>query len=297
MSIEVTPTVMIESMELSRQFFMSPDSYSAFDLTRDNRIIKGCIEPGDPLNTVQGEYKTIRQGPGGSIGDGTDQALATTAIEDKPITIAVGITQNVRLNPLTVFDAHYDCAYDKSKKLIVAEMANPSEMTRQTVHEWGDYFSEQDHITSAMTMVMDAAKVQVELLQAQEMADLYAHADEQFPGHKNVYHVHRPNISRTYVTGLHPYVGKDRNMKPVDPDKASKVQAYMDTLAANVSDLAANRSMSKALKGVRFASLLLRSAATRTKITEGKLADFTILDVLPDLDNPRTGLKIIERHF
>ena len=293
--MEVSSELLAESKSRSVEFAQRPESYSGFSFTRDRKLIMACIEPGDPLNTTSGSYKVAMQTPGALLGEGLDQALTVYAYDHGETTVATGMEQNSAFWPYKAFDAHNDCAFNKNLIAVTEEMADPSGFTKDSIQEWADHFNEREHVDATLRLLMDAAGVQLGLLHQTQDEDLVQHADHLFPNHHNVYDVRRPLLARMYVMGMHPHLGKDRNMKPADPDEELKVQFYHDTLAANCADLATAYSMSSIMRGLRFTALLLRSAAARTVITRDKMAEMTFLEVLPAQNV--VGLEIKQRNF
>jgi hypothetical protein len=296
MAGSASPELLEESKIASREFYMNPASYGALSYTRDYLRIMGCIEPRDPGHQEPGGYKIIMQTGGGDFGEALDEALVTLANQKQVITFPEAMARNNSKRPFTVFDVHYDCAFDAAKVQIAQEMARPSDLTKLSVAEWAEHFNETDHVQSTLGAISVSAAVHADKLEAESDNDLHAIADNLYPSHKNVYPCkEQPKLSRTYVINLHPHVGKNRNKKPADPCEAQKIQAYNDTLAANVSDLAANNRMSKVERGYRLTAMLLRSAATRTLITAAYYDEFLFLDVLPSQNDP--GLVVVERKF
>lgn len=283
-----------EAIAASQAFFTRHDSYGPFDLTRDNKMIIGCIEPRDQENTPHGEYKTIMQTPGGAPGEGLDAALALTIKNDELTPIEDGMDTDCDSRPVTVFGAHHDCAFIANLVPVVEEMSDPSDFTVESVEKWSRYFNDGDHVAATLGKVSTAAARMAEYLNENgHMDDLVDHADELYPEHSNVVHVKGPAGAYVYVTGLHPHIGKNRNMKPTDPEEAMNVRAYHDSLAATIDNLRGANKLEPEIRGLRATAMLLRSAAARTVITRGKLDKMTLLEVAPA--NTRNGIKITEQ--
>lgn len=282
-----------ESIALSQQFFTRHDTYGAFDLTSDKKNIVGCIEPRDQAHVIHGEYKTIMQTGGGAAGEGLDGALAMTVIGGALVPVETGMESDNDERPLTVFGAHHDCAFIGNLAAVTHEMAHPSDFTKESLDRWTRYLNEKERVAGALGSVMMAAAIMAEYLgENGNMDHLVQHADGLYPEHANVVHVKGPSLSRVYVVGLHPNVGKNRNMKPSDPTEAVKIQGYHDSLAATIDNLHRARKMSEEMKGLRITSMVLRAAATRTVISSGK-PEMTFLEVTPA--NTKSGIKITEQ--
>ena len=289
--------VSAESVQMSREFFENPGSYAQFTQTADHRGIVGCIEPRDEESTPHGEYKTVMQTSGGAVGEGLDAALALTVIGDKTVAIGTGMDIDKNRRPVTVFGAHHRCKFVGALDAVVAEMAEPSSFTLDSVEGWARVFNQWEHVRDTLGSVMDAANVQLEYLREQDhMDNLVEHADQLYPEHKNVAHVRGDNIARVYVVGMHRNVGKNRNAKPTDIETASKIQGYHDSLAATVHNLRGEDRVTNEIRGLRLTSMILRAAAARTVITRDIMPEMTFYEVHPS-DDTRSGLKIIEQQI
>jgi len=295
MAEAIAPEILNESKRLSVEFFTDPRSYDAFSLTRDKRLIVGCIEPRDPDNCEHGDYKVTIQTPGGDIGEGSDHALTHTAVTGEAIRIKDALPKNADMQLFKSLDAHLDCAFHANLAVVTSEMATPSDFTRDSLFEWAEYFNKQEVVAENLGRITTAAEAQLEVVTEFCDDDLLAITDSLQPGHPNVYGVKGRPMARTYVMNFHPHVGKNRNMKPTDPDRAVLVQGYHDNIAAMVSDLETVYSLNGEMRGLRLVSLLLRSAATRTVITRDKMSEMAFLDVIPAAKPG--GLEFKQREF
>jgi hypothetical protein len=171
-------------------------------------------------------------------------------------------------------------------------MASPSEYTLDTVTRTAQELGLSDMLHFSMRRISSAAKEHQEVLAAHQQSvslDTFVeHVDRIHPGRPNVKRMRGDNISRVYVTNLHPNVGIDRNNKPDDEEQATLIQGYHDSLAASLGDLANVRSLPYETRQLRAAALLLRSAATRSVLTADHLEEMTFYTVRPAHD----GLKI-----
>lgn len=290
-----TPEALLaESRARSEEFFTNPDSYSRFSLTSDAKMILDCIEPRDRLNAEPGDYKVVIQGPGGAIGEGNDHAMAVNAYDGTEITTAEGMHQNAVYRPFLVLDAHYSCAYDAGQAAVAGEMARSSEFTLDTVIELARHFNEEDTVRRTLPKIAVAAARQEEVILTGPQQDLVTHASNIYPHHHNVDEVDGPPLARTYVFNFHPHLGKDRNAKPEDREEARKIQAYCDSIGANVLYLCGNTPrLNSELRGLRLTAMLARTAATRTVISTDK--DMTFLEAYPANGEP--GIDIIQRNY
>lgn len=269
-------------VQMSQEFFENPGSYADF-----TSMMLGCMDPRDMVGIVPGEYPVIRQTAGGAVGEGFDSAIAMTAIEGKLVTPpdAMRADRGLRLDTLLL--AHYRCALDAAAHKVTAEIASPSPFTADSVDRLGRTLGQDDVLRSTDRSVTDAAKRELEYLEEHEpMGSLAEHAEE-------VVHVHGENIAEVYAVNLHPAMGLNPNAKPRDAEGVSLVQAYHDGVAATVEALRAETQLTNEARGLRLASMLRRSAATQTVITEGR-PDMTLLEVHPVPDAPG-GLQVIER--
>lgn len=283
-----------ESIELSQDFFTDHSSYAPFDLTSDKKTIVDCIEPRDAEDVPHGEYKVTVQTGGGGSGEGLDAAVALTIIGGEVATVEEGMSKDKVDRPQLVLGVHHDCTYMKHLADVTAEMRNPSDFTKDTVDRYSRYFNEREHVERTLGGVMIAvAGINEYLGERKHIDSLIAHADDLYPEHANVKHVRGPGLSRTYVTNLHPFVGKNRNMKPCEPEEAIKIQGHHDSIAASVNLLRGANQLDSQTRGYRFTSMLLRSAATRTVVTGG-WDEATLLEVRPAA-NSKSGLKISEQ--
>lgn len=280
-----------ESIELSETFFRDHRSYATFDLTSDRRAILDCIEPRDADGVPHGEYKTTIQTPGGAAGEGLDAAVALTISEGRLVTIDEGMATDQANRPLMVFGVHHDCTYMKYLASVTGEMASPSDFTKDTIDRYAGFFNERELVQRSLGRVMMASdRITEDLGEDKHMDRLIKRSDELYPHHTNVKHVRGPSLSRTYVTNLHPMVGKNRNRKPFDPQEAIKIQAHHDSLAANVAYLRNENNLDSETRGNRLVSMLARSAATRTVVISG-WEQATLLDVRPAI-HTKSGLTI-----
>lgn len=288
----MVPAPTAESIDLSRQFFESHNSYGPFSLTHDKRMIVGCIEPRDLENIAAGEHPTIIQTGGGGVGEGVDAALAMSSIGDRRVSIEEGMDADRQQRTLTVFGAHFDCTFVKGLVAVTAEMAEPSDFTRDSFERWVRYLNERDALHANLGEIMVAAAVEAEHLERRgSLGHLIDHADSLYPDHANVGHPRGENTARVYVVNMHPHVGKNRNMKPNDPAEAAKILGYHESLAAAFNNLRADNRLSNDIRTRRATSLVLRAASTRTVISRDKLTEMIFYEVLPSNTN-KSGLKI-----
>lgn len=282
-----------ESIELSERFFKDHNSYAPFDLTSDKKSIVDCIEPRDAEGVEYGEYKVTVQTSGGGSGEGLDAAIGMTIAEGQLVTVEEGMSADKKDRPRLVFGVHHDCTYMKHLADVTAEMRDPSDFTKDTVERYGRYFNEQDHVERTLGgVMMAAATINEHLGDKKHIDSLIAHADDLYPEHANVKHVRGPGLSRTYVINLHPFVGKNRNMKPSDPEEAVKIQGHHDSLGASVNLLRGENQLDAQTRGNRLTAMLLRSAATRTVVAGGWESPL-LLEVRPA--SSKSGLAIIEQ--
>ena len=296
MAETIEPELLAESQARSYEYFTNPDSYAGFTLTKDMKLIIACIEPRDPANAEHGDYKITMQTPGGFMGEGLDQALASYAVDKEAVRIRSGMDQDAKLRISKTLDMHQDCAFHGNVAHVVKEMARPGDFTKDSLFGWAERFNKREEVAENLGRISMAADAQLDVIAESGDDDLLAVADSLQPGHPNVYGVKWRPMARTYVMNFHPHIGKNRNRKPADPELAGLVQGYHDNIAAMVCDLETAFSLSGEMRGLRLGSLLLRSAATRTVITRDKMDGMTFLNVKPDGDT-ESGLDISQGAF
>ena len=284
----------IEAKVQSENFFLKPDSYSPFGLTDYKRIV-GCIEPRDPQGVEPGQHKVVVQTAGGAAGEALDSALALTIDNKAFVTIEEGLLHDNSKRQTTVFGAHLRCAFIGSLPLVLGEMANPSEMTVDTVKRWSHFFSRRELVDDAATNIAEAASRQLEYVRSQNDmgAALVRKIDSLHPEQAKTRDVRGKNTAQVYVMNMHPLVGLDRNKKRGDPSTIQRIQGYHDSLAASIGDLNDAQGLTGRERGLRFVGMLFRSAATRTILTQDKLTKMTFLEVRA----ARDGLQIVEEDW
>jgi hypothetical protein len=278
-----------DSVQMSQEFFADPGSYSGFDLTRDGRDMVGCIEPRDPAGIEHGDFPVVLQTGGGAVGEGLDGALALTAAGGRVVAVETAMEADRRERAHIEFGAHVDCAMVGAIRAVTAEMADPSEFTLESTRAWAGFFGEDEHVQATLGRVMDAAGMELELLERRgEMDHLIDRAErtQRVRGEKG---------ARVYTVNLHPYMGQDRNAKPAEPEAAVKVKGYHESLAATVDKLRGDSRLTGMMRGLRMTSALLRAAAVRTVITDGIMPEMTFFEARPH-DGPG-GLKVVRQEF
>lgn len=268
--VESVPSESQVNADLSYDFFTNKNSYGAFSLTKDHNRIIGCIDPRDPIDVAPGDHKIVIQTAGGAAGEGVDAALYVTAANNnKPFDIETAIERDKNVRGIIVLGAHHDCKFIKGMPSVLGEMSNPSDFTIESADRWADYFNHKDDFERVMPKLMEAAGVMKDFLEEKgRLEELVEHIDSMRPYHSNVKRLMGDNNSKVYVTNFHPHVGYNRNAKPDNPTDASNIQGYHDSLAASIGDVSKSHFMVDEERKMRIASIILRSAATRSVLTQ-----------------------------
>jgi hypothetical protein len=287
----------VVSKEKSLDFFTDPRSYTGFDLTRDKKIMIGCIEPrllglvdcSQPARVD--DLKTRLQTGGGAAGTGHDEALALTVEQGELVPIEYGIAKSADRRETAVLDGHYDCRFVNDMSAVLSEEANPNDFTLETLERWDRFYQTGLVKSSVLHKLMDAAaKEQEYVAEKTEMVSLIRFTDTLYPDHPNVRYVVGQNQARVHVTNHHPYVGLNRRRQV--KHYGGQAQGYHDNLGAMRAELARIPDLGRKQRGLRLGSLMLRTAATRTVL--GSLhEDTSYLEVFPSTD--RSGIRVEAR--
>lgn len=266
----------------SYNFFTDKKSYGAFSLTSDHNRIIGCIDPRDPIDVSPGDHKIVIQTAGGAAGEGVDAALYITAHNNnKPFDIENAIERDKNLRGIIVLGAHHDCKFIKGMTSVLEEISKPSDFTLESAERWSNFFNHNEDFDRFMPRIMEAAGVMKEHLDERDrLQELVEHIDSLRPDHSNVKRLLGDNNSKIYVTNFHPHVGYNRNAKPNNPIESSNIQGYHDSLAASIGDVSKSHFMVDEERKMRVASIILRSAATRSVLTEN-VPDTRFIEVMP----------------
>ena len=283
--VESAPSEISIDADLSYEFFTNSDSYGAFSLTKDHNRIIGCIDPRDPIDVSPGKHKTVIQTAGGAAGEGVDAALYITAQNNNRLfDIETAIERDKNVRGITVLGAHHDCKFIKGMPSVLSEMSNPSEFTKESADRWANYFHHKQDFDRLMPSLMEAAGVMKEHLDGiGKLEELVEHIDSMRPNHSNVKQLLGDNNSKIYVTNFHPHVGYNRNAKPKNIAEAINIQGYHDSIAASIGDVSKSHFMTDAERKMRVASIILRSAATRSVLTRD-VPETRFLEVMPSND-------------
>jgi len=278
-SVSSTP---IDGLDLSYDFFTNKKSYGAFSITKDHNRIIGCIDPRDPIDVAPGEHKIVVQTAGGAAGEGVDAALYVTAANNnRPFDIETAIARDKNVRGIIVLGAHHDCKFIKGMPSVLGEMSNPSDFTLESANRWARYFHHKDEFDQLMPKLMEASGVMKEYLDEQgRLEELVEHIDSLRPYHSNVKRLLGDNNSKVYVTNFHPHVGYNRNAKPKNPTLSAKIQGYHDSIAASIGDVSKSHFMVDEERKMRVASIILRSAATRSVLTKD-VPETKFIEVMP----------------
>jgi len=280
--IESAPSEIQIDADLSYDFFTNKKSYGAFSLTKDHNRIIGCIDPRDPIDVAPGDHKITIQTAGGAAGEGVDAALYITAENNfRPFDIETAIERDKNVRGIIVLGAHHDCKFIKGMPSVLGEMSNPSDFTLESTERWASFFHHKDNFDKAMPRLMEAAGVIKEHLEQKgKLGELVEHIDSMRPDHANVKRLLGNNNSKVYVTNFHPHVGYNRNAKPKNPTQAANIQGYHDSIAASIGDVSKSHFMVDEERNMRIASIILRSAATRSVLTRD-VPETRFIEVMP----------------
>jgi len=267
------------AIELSREHFANPESYSHFTFTPDDRIIIDCIEPRNPEGTPHGSYDVTIQTPGGGGGEGLVGGVARTALSGEFVSTEAALTEDEQLRVNNILAAHVDCTFLAQMERITAEMADPSARTLANYERWAVSLGHQELATSSLRKIRDASAQQHEDVQNQEhMGHLVEHIDRLHPEHRNITGVEGVAGAGVYVVNLHSNIGQDRNRQPTGPNGEQLVRAYHDSLAASLAELDKAGELTDEERGLRVPARILVAAATLTVIEKNSSA-MTVLEV------------------
>jgi hypothetical protein len=270
-----------DAVQLSQEFFENPDSYADF-----NAPFGECVDPRDPKDKAPGEYFVLRQTAGSAVGIGYDRAVASTTTTGEFMSVEYAMRLNELSPGFIIWGAHYRCAFAAGIQAVGEEIVSPSPFTVDSTERLSRDLGVWDDVEPALKPVRDAAKLQAEYHQKQDStADLVKHA-------QYTVHVHGENDARIYTVSLHPYKGVNRNVKPRDEKGISLVKGYSDTLGANVHLLRVEPGFNNEERRLRLASMISRSAATRTVITRDIVDEMTFLEI--DQASTSSGMRINE---
>jgi len=283
--VESVPSESQNHSDISYDFFTNKKSYGAFSLTKDHNPIIGCIDPRDPIDVTPGDHKITIQTAGGAAGEGVDAALYITAENNfKPFDIENAIERDKNVRGVIVLGAHHDCKFIKGMTSVLSEMSNPSEFTKESSNRWASFFHHRENFDKAMPRLMEAAGVMKQHLEEQDrLEELVEHIDAMRPDHSNVKRLLGDNNSKVYVTNFHPHVGYNRNAKPKNPTQAASIQGYHDSIAASIGDVSKSHFMTDQEREMRIASIILRSAATRSVLTKD-VPEMRFIEIMPSVD-------------
>jgi hypothetical protein len=285
-----------ETLALSQEFYGNPDNYGTFSVTRDGRHIVGCIDPRDPTDEEFGGHKIMKQTPGAGVGEAADLAVAYTEVYGDVFRIEDAAEWDSHTRVSSVLGAHYGCKYVLGMSAVLREMADPSDFTRESATKWAVELGTYDNFAAHHSLVKSPAMKLADYIDergAEEGSNDYCvnYVGALYPGHSNVKYMKGANVARVYTTNMHPHLGIDRNKKPKCQDPAQFVQGYHDNVGATFLSLNTVRGMSPEVRNLRVASLLLRSAATRTILTDGHMDEMTFFKV----DATPKGVRIQEQ--
>lgn len=273
-----------DAVEIQRSYevFTNPDTYKPFSLTKDFMRIVGCIDPRDEVD--EGSLKVIIQTGGGAGGRGLDSALSLTATDadGRIYSIEEGLKYDCALERTTVAGGHNNhCKFLYGLGSIIAEMQEPSDLTRETVREFIARFGLTEvGVEHQAEIIRGAAECSAKMIRDADPRGLLRAIDSMYPYHPNVRDMRGGNRAGFYIVNMHPYVGLDRNLVHRGNDRPLTVQAYHDSPRAMVDALAGTLGMPRSVKEARLAALLLRTAATRTVICRGS-EEMKMLNVVP----------------
>lgn len=268
--------VVFEAREVARSYdvFTNPASYKGFDLTNDAMRIVGCIDPRDEHMPDDGPLKVIMQTGGGAAGRGVDAVYSLTASEGADLyTLEQGLEYDSDLQRTTVAGAHKNtCRFISGLGLVAGEMRNPSDFTQDTVQSFiGRYGLQNMGIEERVVKISDAANRTFDAVAAVNPDALLDTINGLYPYHPNVRDMKGDNRAGFYILNHHPHIGLDRTLVHRG-DHPLTVHAYHDSLRAMQDSLAGTLGMTREVKDLRLASLLLRTAATRTVLYEDNRA-------------------------
>jgi len=265
----------------ARQFLESQDAYVAPTVI-NGRAMEGCIDPRPDANTSTQWAKIT--GPGATVGTSSDAALVRTIEEGRYVSLTSAAMGEVGSNP-NISGAHFSvCAYAAGYKTVLAEVAHPSDATKEKAESWavemnlGDLFAPG----SQAGAISDAAKMHVDELARHGhtgTGPVTNLINGSYAG-KNVPEMVDPANPGLYTVSLLPKGTLNREVYHRD----HTMQTYFDSLGMRI-DMLERRSMDVHTRALRAAATILRSAATNTVINEMKAAE----------GNPLVNLKVVAR--
>lgn len=272
-------------------FFTNPANYGPFHLNSRNQRAYGCIDPRDE---ERDNLHIIVQTPGGAAGLGYDQSIAYAAYANEAADLKSGVGHDSRLRRATVATGHHVCAFLLGVAKVNAEIANPSEMTKDTLGTLSARYGLDDRPTfkSDIVSISDAAKRNQKMLEDVNPDDLLATVDSSYPHHNNVGAMLGENTAGIYIFNHHPYVGLDR-AKVHRSQEPLIVQAYHSSTRASYEGLL-GLTLPRELKNLRLAAFILREAATPTVLI-GSDRRINILHVVSN-DRASRGLQFEQQY-
>lgn len=215
-----------------------------------------------------------------------DVSIALTAADEdgEAYTIAQGMQYDSDLHrPTASAGAHESCKFNLGLGAVIGEIASPRDETQDVVRAFVRRYGLQDSgIDDRMGEVRDAARKMQDAQHEHDPDGLLALADQLYPGQKNVNSMVGENSAGFYILNHHPHVGLIRQAVHRG-DNTLTVQAYHDSIYASVNNVGNMRGMTREIRDLRLAALLMRSAATRTVICAGN-ENMTFLHVVPTPD-------------
>lgn len=258
--------------ERARAYYTSVEAYTPFDHTPDGRTMLGCMDPrGDRLDSAQGLYVVRRQmtkiqGPGGELGEGDDQANARTVETGRLVSVRQGMKEDMALRRASVLGGHKSvCLYAAGYQMVVAEQADPSQQTVDYVNRWVAYH-ELNLAQKHFDAVVGAAALRLDHLGSGNdgIEDLIQVLDDAYPEHHNVPEMAGKANPGFYIVNNFPHLGLNRHRK--HEEQRMGIHAYHDNVGARLDNVNNLHALSRPMRALRMAALLLRSAATRTVI-------------------------------
>lgn len=281
----------IAEQSRSMAFFMDPANYGPFYLNSRNQRAYGCIDPRDE---ERDKLNVIVQTPGGAAGLAYDQTTAYAAFTGEPADLKAGVTYDSLLRQATVATGHRACAFLVGVPKVNAEIANPSEMTKDTLGRLAARYGLDDRPTFKQDIISisDAAKRNQDKFNEVNPDELLETVDSSYPDHENVGSMVGKNAAGIYVFNHHPFVGLDR-AKAHRSQEPLQVQAYHSSTRTVLEGLL-GLTMPRDLKNLRLAAFILREAATPTVLI-GDDPRINILHVVPNIHVPH-GLQIEQQY-
>lgn len=234
------------------------------------------------------------QTAGGAAGLAYDQTVAYAAYKDKVGDLCEGVGHDSRLRKVTVATGHQGCAFLLGIAKVNAEIAHPSEMTKDTLGRLSARYGLGERISfkSDVVKISDAAKRSQEMFEAVDPQQLLETVDSSYPDHTNVGSMIGQNAAGIYIFNHHPYVGLNRANVHRSQEPLT-VQAYHSSTRATYEGLLGLK-LPRDLKNLRLAAFILREAATPTVLI-GSDPRINILHVVPDSHSPR-GLQFEQQY-